>query len=121
MVQLPYHYGKVRILDIDGTVLKLRVLGDYFEKEAEAYTDSVEIVNEWFKNGDFIIFWTARPECYRELTTHQLDNLGFLYHRLMMDKPTADGGIYWYDDADIRAFKVDNTTGLVSMGELVDY
>ena len=58
MAQNPPLHHTVRLLDIDGTVIKKRE-GGWFQEPAEALPGALELVEEWFQRGDYIIFWTA--------------------------------------------------------------
>ena len=80
--------SKVIMIDIDGTVCSEEKT---FERVlALPLEGAVNSVNELFKAGNTIIFWTARGwEQYR-ITKHWLDSHGFLYHQLLMGKPIVD-------------------------------
>jgi len=106
---MPKKEACVRIIDIDGTVIKHMNPSKY--KEAFPLEDAVETVNEWFQNGDIIIFWTARHPSYYDCTKQQLDSMGFYYNELLMGKPYAKE-IHLYDDADIEFHKVERDKGL---------
>lgn len=109
---LPYEYKNVRICDIDGVLLKLRDIDHYFNEPAEPFEEAIKLVNKWFSEGDYILLWTARPEAYRQLTMSQLDQHGFKYHQLLMNKPHATKCMHIYDDANIVIHKIDREKGL---------
>lgn len=120
MVMLPYEYKNVRICDIDGVLLEIRPISGYFNEPAVAFDTAKEMLNGWFNDGDYILLWTARPEEYRQLTMQQLDENGFKYHKLLMNKPHAKDCIHIYDDANIEVHKIDKYKGLVSVIESVE-
>lgn len=92
------------LIDIDGTVCD-----DVLDEEdeimsgVEAYPTAVENINDWYNNGHIITFFTSRLEAHRELTEKWLENSGFKYHSLIMDKPRG-GNYHWID-----SHKVDYT------------
>ncbi|RLF67737.1 MAG: hypothetical protein DRN26_01535 [Thermoplasmata archaeon] len=110
-MKYPVFHERVRVIDIDGTVLKKRDPEHYFTAEPEALEDAVEQVNEWFDNGDYIVFWTARPSSVRDKTMNALDRLGFKYHEVIFDKPYSYE-IHIYDDNPIFIHKVERDIGI---------
>jgi hypothetical protein len=112
MPHLPFDYSVVRIIDIDGTVLKRRQIKEYYCEDTEPFIRSIDVVNNWFEKGDYVIFWTSRPESYRDLTIKQLDKIGFKYHELLMNKPHGFV-LHWYDDKEIYAHTVNPEFGLI--------
>ena len=106
---MPRHYKRVRMIDIDGTVLFKDPQGMFFS--GVPLSGAVEQVKKWFDAGDYIIFWTARPESYRTITAEALDKAGFVYHELRMDKPYADE-IHIYDDREFVYHKVERNRGI---------
>ena len=96
-----YKHQRTRIIDLDGVVFKKqRVFNP--NNSIELLPGAVEKVNEWFLEGDYIVFWTARSEQSREQTIRQLNNAGFRYHQLLMNKPWSKE-TYLYDDKEIVA------------------
>ncbi len=109
----PAYNPSVRIIDIDGTIIAKRKPDKYIlGRECEILGDSLKLVKKWYESGDYIVFWTARPKEYRELTMRMLDELGFPYHELLMDKPYCHH-IHIYDDNYITTHKVNPKKGLV--------
>lgn len=112
----PLKHGTARIIDIDGTVVNWRASQDYFTVAQVALNGAVEKVNKWHRDGDYIIFWTARVERLKDKTIEMLDKLGFKYHELICDKPYTHN-LHIYDDNPITAHKVTRNKGI---GELND-
>jgi len=106
-----YKHNKVHLIDIDGTVFLKKATLDDVGQPSFAFQGAVEMVNTWFEKGDYIIFWTARPERMREQTTKDLDRYKFRYHELRMDKPWANE-IIWYDDKPNQFCQVDPEVGI---------
>ena len=91
------------LIDIDGTV------GEDIPNEepermenAEVYPDAIKKVNEWYKNGHIITFFTSRTEVHRDVTERWLKKCGFQYHGLLMGKPRG-GNYHWIDNHMVRA------------------
>jgi len=91
------------LIDIDGTV------GEDIPNEepermvtAEAYPDAIETINRWFIEGHNICFFTARTEDHRLVTETWLQDKGFQYHSLLMEKPRG-GNYHWIDNHVVRA------------------
>ena len=91
------------LIDIDGTV------GEDIPNEeaermvtAEAYPDAIETINRWFVEGHHICFFTARTEEHRSITEIWLQEKGFQYHSLLMEKPRG-GNYHWIDNHVVRA------------------
>lgn len=116
MPHLPFDISVVRIVDIDGTIFARQELKDYFNEETKILNNAVSKINEWFEAGNYILFWTSRPESYRSLTMKQLDNAGFKYHELLMNKPHGKV-MKWYDDKEIKAYNVDPNKGIFFVKE----
>lgn len=107
----PYKKKCVRIIDIDGTVIH-KVQGDStFSVEPLALPGALKRVDKWFDNGDYIVFWTARPSAFKEQTLATLDKLGFRYHEVVFDKPYSHE-IHFYDDNLMEAHKVVRDMGI---------
>ena len=91
------------LIDIDGTICD-----DIPNEEphrmvtAEVYPDALEVINNWFKQGHVITFFTSRTEEHRAITTNWLDRHGFQYHHLLMGKPRG-GNYHWIDNHIVRA------------------
>jgi len=93
----PVFHNRVRVIDIDGTVVRKKPPEEYFTTPTVALPGAIERVNKWFANGDYIIFWTARPNEYKQRTMDILDELGFNYHELICGKPYTHK-MHFYDD-----------------------
>jgi hypothetical protein len=89
----------IYIFDIDGTICTLTD-GNYLF--AEPIRSRIVVINDLFKEGHEIIFFTARgmktfennvdnaKNKWGELTKKQLDDWGVSYHKLVLGKPAAD-------------------------------
>ena len=88
--------SKIYCFDIDDTICKTS--GTDYANSVPIYS-RIEKINELKKEGNIIIFFTARGFVSKinffELTTKQLDEWGVLYDELYMGKPNAD---YYIDD-----------------------
>ena len=93
---------KTYCFDIDGTICSISV-DDY--SLAEPFKDRIEKINDLYKNGDKIIFYTARGSLtglnHEKLTKQQLDKWGVKYHEIKFNKPAAD---YYIDDKALDLF-----------------
>ena len=107
----PVKHCRVRIIDLDGTVVKKKAPEDYFRTATWPLPGAIEQVNEWYDDGDYICFWTARPKEYRENTLSVLDQLGFKYHELICGKPYCKE-IHIYDDNHMYFHKVTRDIGI---------
>jgi hypothetical protein len=69
------------------------------------FESSKDIINKWYDEGNEIHFFTARESKDRDVTIKWLDENGFKYHGLIMDKPRIkDGWEYaWIDNRKVRA------------------
>jgi hypothetical protein len=87
--------------DLDGTLCDT-INGDYVN--SKPFTERIEIVNDLYKNGNYIIIETARGSItgidYFELTTNQLNKWGVNYSELRTGvKKYAD---FYIDDKAIK-------------------
>ena len=91
------------LIDIDGTVGE-DIPNEEPERmeDAEVYPDAIKKINEWYKNGHIITFFTSRTEAHREITERWLKKCGFQYHGLLMGKPRG-GNYHWIDNHIVRA------------------
>ena len=97
---------KIFLIDIDGTCCD-----DIMNEDAHLYPTakviegSLEQINKWYDEGNVITFFTARENKDREVTEKWLNDKGFKYHGLIMDKPRIkDGQEYvWIDNRKVRA------------------
>jgi uncharacterized HAD superfamily protein len=87
---------KTFIIDIDGTICT-DSRGRY--ELARPMASRIQYFNELYKNGNKIIYWTARGgnsgKDWTELTKKQLEEWGVEYTELKMNKPSYD---FWIDD-----------------------
>ena len=80
--------NKVISIDIDGTICTEE---HTFERPlAKPLLGAVEAVSMLKKNGNTIIFWTARGWEQYKVTKVWLENHGFIYDQLVMGKPIVD-------------------------------
>ena len=91
------------LIDIDGTI------GEDIPNEepermisAEAYPDAIETINRWYYQGHQICFFTSRTEEHRKITENWLEDKGFKYHSLLMNKPRG-GNYHWIDNHVVKA------------------
>lgn len=107
---LEYIKRKNLLIDIDGTICEdipneeshrystAKVLCDEFGTPAYAW------VNELYEQGHVITFFTSRKSEDREVTEKWLNDNGFNYSYLIMDKPR--GGEYvWIDNLNVDAIQ----------------
>ncbi|MCF6350430.1 MAG: phosphoheptose isomerase [Flavobacteriaceae bacterium] len=91
------------LIDIDGTICD-----DIPNEEPERmltatlYPDALITINNWFKEGHNICFFTSRTEEHREYTKIWLKKNGFKYHSLLMGKPRG-GNYHWIDNHLVKA------------------
>lgn len=91
------------LIDIDGTICE-----DIPNEEPErmetcaVYPGAQETINKWYDEGHVITFFTSRLEKHREVTTIWLNENGFKYHGILMDKPRG-GNYHWIDNHIVRA------------------
>ena len=69
---------------------------------AKLYPDALEVLNNWYDEGHIITFFTSRLEEHREVTEKWLEENGFKYHGLLMNKPRG-GNYHWIDNHIVRA------------------
>lgn len=78
-------------VDIDNTITNT-INTNY--AGAKPIASNIEIINELFKKGHYIVYWTARGSGsgidYTDLTKNQLEFWGCLYHELKFNKPVYD-------------------------------
>lgn len=91
------------LIDIDGTICD-DIPNEEPErmKTANVYDDALITLNKWFEVGHIITFFTSRTEKHREVTEIWLNNNGFKYHGLLMNKPRG-GNYHWVDNHIVRA------------------
>jgi hypothetical protein len=78
-------------VDIDNTIC-ITICGDY--PNAKPITERINLVNNLYKKGHTIIYWTARGSeskiDWSDLTRQQLELWGCLYHSVVMGKLSYD-------------------------------
>ena len=79
-------------VDIDETICYYNENRDY--KLAKPYYERIEKINKLYKDGNTIVYWTARGAVsgidWTDLTTDQLNQWGVKYHDLKLNKPYYD-------------------------------
>ena len=103
---LPEHIKNYQI-DIDGTICD-DIPNEEPERMAFAkvYPEALETLNRWYNQGHVITFFTSRLEKHRKVTEKWLNDHGFKYHGLLMDKPRG-GNYHWIDNHIVRATRYD--------------
>lgn len=90
------------IVDIDGTICTKVSAGNY--KNALPIQHNIDVINDLYKRGNRIIYWTARGTetgiDWKPATMAQLEEWGVKYHGLEFKKPFYD---LWIDDKAINA------------------
>ena len=97
---------KVFLIDIDGTVCDdIKNEESHLYPTANHFPKALEIINKWYDEGNVITFFTARESKDREITENWLNEKGFKYHGLVMDKPRINDGeeYVWVDNRKVRA------------------
>ena len=91
------------LIDIDGTICD-DIPNEQPERmiTANLYKDALVTLNRWYDQGHIITFFTSRLEEHRVVTEKWLDENGFKYHGLLMNKPRG-GNYHWVDNHIVRA------------------
>lgn len=105
----PPYRKRVRIIDIDGTLIEKKPPELY--KEARAFPFAAEMVRFWYDSGDYILLWTARRKELEAFTIEQLKEANIPYHELLMNKPWSHE-THIYDDWAPISHKIDRNTGI---------
>ena len=95
------------LIDIDGTITieDIKNEDSHLYLSAKPIEGSMEQINKWYNEGNTITFFTARESKDRDITLKWLDDNGFKYHGLIMDKPrcfNADDEYVWVDNRKVR-------------------
>ncbi len=109
------------LIDIDGTITD-DIPNEEPERmiDCQPWLDSLEIINKWYDEGNIITFFTSRTEEVRAITEKWLDNSGFKYHQLLMNKPRG-GNYHWIDNHVVRATRLKSKwSPLVNKEELIE-
>ena len=111
--------SKIMLIDIDGTVCcDIKNEDSHLYSTAKCYTDALETINGWYDDGAHITFFTARDEKDRKVTETWLNENGFKYHGLIMNKPRClkpEDEYIWIDNRKVRGITYKN-----KWGELVE-
>jgi len=102
------------LIDIDGTICD-DIPNEQAERMliASVYTEALDTLNKWYDQGHIITFFTSRLEIHRDVTEKWLNNHGFKYHGLLMEKPRG-GNYHWIDNHMVRATRYQgNFTDLI--------
>ncbi|MBI1305285.1 MAG: phosphoheptose isomerase [Bacteroidetes bacterium] len=91
------------LIDIDGTITEDVPNEDPERmKHVLPFPDALKTCNKWFEDGHIITFFTSRTEDLREITENWLNQHGFKYHHILMNKPRG-GNYHWIDNHRVRA------------------
>ena len=71
-----YNKKPVLLCDIDGTIFKAQFKGQY-NKKPEPLSKNINFIKKMQKKGSQLIFLTARPKKYSDLTKKRLKGFGF--------------------------------------------
>jgi len=103
------------LIDIDGTCCTdIKNEESHLYPTAEVLPGSLEQLNKWYDEGHHITFFTAREAKDRDVTIKWLDDKGFKYHGLIMDKPrclNANDEYVWIDNRKVRGVTYNSTWG----------
>lgn len=110
---------KIFVVDIDGTVCEdiKNEEGCSRMANAKPFSDAINQINQWYDDGHFICFFTARTNDHKTVTESWLKQKGVKYHQIIYCKPRRIGDYAEYhfiDNAKIRA-----TTYTGKFGEFV--
>ena len=91
------------LIDIDGTVTE-DVPNEQPERMSivEPFEGSVEMINDWYKEGHIITFFTSRTDEHELVTKEWLEKWNFKYHNIIFNKPRG-GNYHWIDNHIVRA------------------
>jgi hypothetical protein len=89
-------------VDIDETICYYEGKRDY--KLAKPYYERIERINKLYKDGNTIVYWTARgsvtQQNWFQITYEQLNEWKCNFHELRMGKPAYD---LFIDDKNINS------------------
>lgn len=93
------------LIDIDGTICD-DIPNEEPQRmvDVDPYQDAVHVINQWYKEGHIITFFTSRTDAHKEITETWLKKCGFKYHQLLLNKPRG-GNYHWIDNHIVRATK----------------
>ncbi|CAB4130008.1 hypothetical protein UFOVP117_209 [uncultured Caudovirales phage] len=98
--------NRVFLIDIDGTICDdIKNEESHLYPMAKCYPDALRIINKWYDEGNVITFFTARESKDRDVTETWLNENGFKYYGLVMDKPRIkdEQEYIWIDNRKVRA------------------
>lgn len=98
--------NKILLIDIDGTICEdIKNEDSHLYPTAKVFEDSRLIINRWYDERNKVFFFTARESKDRGVTEKWLQDNGFKYHGLIMDKPRIEKGkeYVWIDNRKVRA------------------
>jgi hypothetical protein len=106
---------KIILCDIDGTICEdIKNEDAHLFPTAKIIEGSLEQINKWYDEGNYITFFTAREEKHREVTEAWLKEKGFKYHGMITNKPRAlnsNDEYVWIDNRKVRAVTYNATWG----------
>jgi len=111
-MQFQPEHKRVRIVDIDGVLVR-QINSVDMTLPVVPINNTVEQINEWFRQGDYIMLWSARSREYEDLTRQQVDSIQIRYHEIVLGKPLSEE-IYIYDDKLIVAHHLVKNEGILS-------
>ena len=99
---------KIFVIDIDGTICEnvRNEEGVGRMADAKPYTDSIKRINEFYDQGHYVCFFTARTDEHKQVTEDWLRKYNVKYHQVIYNKPRKIGKYDQYhfiDDASVRA------------------
>ena len=109
------------LIDIDGTITE-DVPNEEPERmvTCEPFPDALDILNKWYDEGHIITFFTSRTEETREITETWLNNHGFKYQSLLMNKPRG-GNYHWIDNHIVKATRFQGKfTDLIKKEKMIE-
>jgi uncharacterized HAD superfamily protein len=91
------------LIDIDGTITE-DVPNEQSERMStvEPFEGAVDMINDWYKEGHIITFFTSRTDEHELVTKQWLDKWNFKYHNIIFNKPRG-GNYHWIDNHIVRA------------------
>ena len=91
-------------VDIDDTICYRENQPNLDYSESIPFTERIQKVNQLYKDGNTIVYWTARgtvtQKNWFQLTLKQLNDWGCNFHELRMGKPAYD---LFIDDKNINS------------------
>lgn len=109
------------LIDIDGTICD-DIPNEEAHKmaTAQAFPDALETINKWYDQGHIITFFTSRTDEHKEVTEKWLNDNGFRYHGLLLNKPRF-GNYHWIDNHTVRATRYSGKfTELVKQEHIIE-